>query len=261
MTDLPPAVRPLIERPAEAALFVDFDGTLAPIVEDPATARPLPGAPAVLGALAARLGLVAVVSGRPAAFLVGALGHLPGVRLAGLYGMEEVTAQGAVTVSPAAEQWRAAVSEATAMALAEAPAGAQVEPKGLSVTLHWRRAPAAAAWARDLAARAGGRTGLVPHPGRMSLELRPPVATDKGSVVRSMAAGHPVVACFGDDLGDLPAFAVLGELAAAGVAVARVAAVDPETPPEVAEAADVVVAGPEGALGLLSAIAAAIAGD
>lgn len=260
MTDLPPALRPLCARPAEAALFVDFDGTVAPIVEDPATARPLPGVPVVLGALAARLGLVAVVSGRPAAFIVDALGHLPGVRLAGLYGMEEVADDGEIRVSPDAERWRPAVVEAIGAAVTDAPAGAEVEPKGLSVTLHWRRAPEAEAWARDLAARLRARTGLVPHPGRMSLELRPPLATDKGSVVRRLAAGHAAVACFGDDLGDLPAFAALDELAADGVAVARVAVVDPETPPEVAEAADVVVAGPEGALSLLGALLEAVGG-
>ena len=71
-----------------------------------------------------------------------------------------------------------------------------------------------------------------------------------------MARGHAAVACFGDDLGDLPAFAALAELAGTGVAVARVAVVDPESPAEVALAADLVVDGPEGALDLLARLAA-----
>jgi trehalose 6-phosphate phosphatase len=70
-------------------------------------------------------------------------------------------------------------------------------------------------------------------------------------VVRRLGSGWAAVACFGDDLGDLPAFAALDDLAAGGVVVARVAVVDAESPPEVAAAADVVVAGPAGAVTLL----------
>ena len=102
MADLPPVLRPLCERPAEAALFVDFDGTLAPIVDDPAAARPLTGRPRSWPRLARRFGLVAVVSGRPVAFLLEALGHPPGVAMAGLYGMEAAAAGGAVVTRPEA---------------------------------------------------------------------------------------------------------------------------------------------------------------
>ena len=74
-------------------------------------------------------------------------------------------------------------------------------------------------------------------------------------MIRRLASGHEAVGCFGDDLGDLPAFAALGDLARAGVAVARVAVVDADSPPEVAAAADLVVAGPTGALELLRLLA------
>jgi trehalose 6-phosphate phosphatase len=255
VADLPPVLRPLCERPAEAALFVDFDGTLAPIVDDPAAARPLQGATEVLAALARRYGLVAVVSGRPVAYLLEALDHPPGVAMAGLYGMEAAAAGGAVETRPDAAAWRPVVDEVTRLAQGEVPAGAEVEPKGLTVTLHWRRNPAAEEWARSFCERATARTGLVVQPGRMALELRPPVADDKGTVVRAMGRGHAAVACFGDDLGDLPAFGALEELARTGVAVARVAVVDAESPPEVALAADLVVEGPEGALDLLARLA------
>ena len=46
-------------------LCLDFDGTLAPIVEHPEDARPLPAALDAVDALAARLGCIAVVTGRP----------------------------------------------------------------------------------------------------------------------------------------------------------------------------------------------------
>jgi trehalose 6-phosphate phosphatase len=255
--DVPAVLLPLRERPGDAALFLDYDGTLAPIVDDPTAARPLPGVPDVLDRLAGRFGLVAVVSGRPVAFLLDMLGKRSGVQVVGLYGMETARPGGDVRSSAAAAAWRPVVAEVTRQAVGEAPEGADVEAKGLTVTLHWRRSPETERWARRFAARETARTGLVPMPGRMALELRPPVHTDKGVVVRRMAAGRAAVGCFGDDLGDLPAFRALSELAARGVAVARVAVADAESPPEVAAAADMVVDGPAGALALLSLLAGA----
>jgi trehalose 6-phosphate phosphatase len=257
LTDLPAVLAPFRDHPDRSALFLDYDGTLAPIVDDPATARPLAAVPELLADLGRRFGLVAVVSGRPVRFLLDVLGRPPAVRLAGLYGMEAAGPDGHVVVSADAEPWRSVVADVTARAVAEVPDGATVEAKGLTVTLHWRRQPGAEGWARELAARESAATRLVAQDGRMSLELRPPVDSDKGAVVRRLGSGWAAVACFGDDLGDLPAFAALDDLAAGGVAVARVAVVDAESPPEVAAAADVVVEGPEGAVTLLRQLAVA----
>ncbi len=258
MTDLPEVLAPLDRHPDRAALFLDFDGTLSPVVPEPALARPLPGVTDVLSALVERFSLVAVVSGRPVAFLADVLDHPAGVHLAGLYGLE-VAQAGAEGCRPQAsrevEGWRPVVADATVRAADEAPAGVEVEAKGLTVTLHWRGRPDAEPWARRFAGRELARSGLVAQPGRMALELRPPVAADKGTVVRDLAPGHEAAACFGDDAGDLPAFEALGELAASGMAVARVAVVDPEAPPEVASAADLVVQGPFEALALLRRLA------
>lgn len=256
MHDVPAVLVPLWERPGHAALFLDYDGTLAPIVDDPTAARPLPDVPDVLARLAQRFELVAVVSGRPAAFLLDVLEHPAGVHVAGLYGMEMAQPGGMVRPTGEATAWRPVVAEVTRLAAKQAPKGAEVEPKGLTVTLHWRRHPETEGWARRFAGRETARTGLVVQPGRMALELRPPVDVDKGTVVRRLAGGHAAVGCFGDDLGDLPAFRALAELAAAGVAVARVAVVDAESPREVAAAADLVVDGPAGALALLRLLAA-----
>jgi trehalose 6-phosphate phosphatase len=57
----------LASRAADLALCLDSDGTLAPIVNDPDQARPLPGVVDLLGALAGRFAAVALRSGRPAA--------------------------------------------------------------------------------------------------------------------------------------------------------------------------------------------------
>src|SRR5213596_722348 len=77
-------LEPFVRRPERAAVVTDFDGTLAPIVTDPAAARPLAVVPDLLRRLAARFARVAVVSGRPAAFLLDHLGA-GGVSLHGIY--------------------------------------------------------------------------------------------------------------------------------------------------------------------------------
>ena len=78
---------------------------------------------------------------------------------------------------------------------------------------------------------------------------------DKGRVVETVAAGC-TAACFaGDDAGDLPAFAALDRLARKGMAVVKVAVATDESPPALAAAADLVVAGPTDALALLAGLA------
>ena len=72
-----------------AAICLDFDGTLAPIVDDPNEARPLPGTDELLAQLVARFATVALLSGRPADYLV-KHAAAPGVRYLGLYGLQEI---------------------------------------------------------------------------------------------------------------------------------------------------------------------------
>lgn len=255
MTDLPSALAVLRERAGEAAVFLDYDGTLAPIVPDPAGARPLPGVAELLPRLAARVGVLAVVSGRPVSYLRGVLGRPPGVLLEGLYGMEEAAGDAPAVRDREAEAWVPAVAEAAGALRRLRLEGTEVEEKGLTVTLHWRRAPSGASRAAAAAQAEAARTGLEAQPGRMSIELRPPVHADKGTVVLRLGAGHQVVACFGDDLGDLPAFAALDVLAAHGATAVRVAVADEESPPEVLAAADVVLRGPKEALAALEVVA------
>jgi len=253
---LPDLLAPLATDPGRNALFLDFDGTLSAIVDDPVAARPLPGVPALLADLARTFGLVAVISGRPTAFLSEVLGAPAGVRLVGLYGLElELGAGGA-------EPWTSVMVDVVQEALVQAPEGVYVEPKGLTVTIHWRHAPEARPWVTSFAGRQHEQRGLQVHPGRMELELRPPLDVDKGTVVRRLAAEHPgalgAVAVFGDDIGDLPAFAAVGEVGAD--TVVRVAVVDNESPPEVAAAAELTVAAATGAVALLEELARDAAG-
>lgn len=261
---LPAPLQAFAAQPARSALFLDFDGTLSGIVADPRDARPLPGVQVLLADLARPFALVAVISGRPTAFLNDVLEAPAGVILAGLYGLERALH------GDAYRTWTGVIEAVVAEAQAEAPPGVYVEPKGLTVTLHWRNAPGQREWVVAFAERQHVTHGLMVHPGRHERELRPPLPVDKGTVLRSLVAEHAAAAAtgdtaplrraaaFGDDIGDLPAFAALGELRGADgrpLDAVRVAAVDTETPPEVAAQADLTVRGADGAVSLLRSLA------
>ena len=128
------------------------------------------------------------------------------------------------------------------------------EEKALSVSFHFRRSDDQAAARAYLVhvADAAAAAGLVPRWGRMVLEVRPPGDADKGTAVRALVARAGVTRALsaGDDTTDLDAFAGLDGLEL-GV---RVAVDSGEAPPGLVEAADVVVAGPEGVLALLRSL-------
>ena len=243
----------LARRAAEVAVCLDFDGTIAPIVEDPAAARPLPGMVDLLGPLADRYAAAAIVSGRPATYLA-SHAAAPGVRYLGMYGLEEIV-EGRVQVDPRLEAARPAV-EAAREELAGDPAvtasGAHLEDKRYAVAVHTRRVAEPDRWAGPIgqaAARIAAGHGLEVVPGRMVWELRPQVHSDKGDAVRRVVAesGAGALVVAGDDLGDLPGFAVAAELGGG----LRVVAGSAEAPAELLDAADLVVDGPEGVRELL----------
>jgi trehalose 6-phosphate phosphatase len=253
----------LLADPRRALIGTDFDGTLAPIVPDPAAARALPGAVPALSRLAKAVGTVAVITGRPAADAVayGGLDAVPGLIVLGDYGGQRWQ-DGRLTVPdppPAVQAAREALPGL--LGQAGAPEGTWVEDKGNAVAVHTRRAADPEAALRLLSGPLGGlaaRLGLAAVPGRMVIELRPPGA-DKGAALTGLArerAADPVVFC-GDDVGDLPAFAAVRALRAEGIRGCAVAAASAEAP-QVAAAADLVVDGPEGVVALLAAIAAGL---
>jgi trehalose 6-phosphate phosphatase len=252
---------PFLDNPARAGILTDFDGTLAQIVDDPDAARPVPGAVLVLHQLARSYRRVAVISGRPAAFLIKhlALAHDEltegeaageGLIVAGLYGLETGTG-GEITVHPDCERWQPVIDRVADEADEQAPPEVYVERKGLTVTLHYRTAPQFEDWAAAWAADVGAREGLRVHPGRMSHELMPPIATDKGTVARDLSQGLDAVCFLGDDVGDLPALRALDDVRADGVAVLKVVVRSDESAPELLDAADVLLDSPLDALALL----------
>jgi trehalose 6-phosphate phosphatase len=222
------ALSRLAEDPAQAAILLDVDGTLAPIVARPELAAVPEETRAELRRLVGRYALVGFVSGRTgeaARELVG----VDGASYAGVHGLE---------LEPAADAWRSALRPF-------ADSGwPWLEDKGLTVAFHWRQAPdeeAARAELEEIAERAGA-AGLEAHWGRKVLELRPPVDADKGTAVRSLLGEHGLRRALyaGDDSTDLDAFRGLDGLEAA----VRVAVVSGEAPPGLVEAADLVVGSP-----------------
>jgi trehalose 6-phosphate phosphatase len=250
----------LLAAPRHGLVATDFDGTLAPIVPDPSAARPLPGAVPALAALAGSVGTVAVITGRAAAEAVelGGLDAVPGILVLGHYGWQRWQ-DGKLSVPespPAVEEARRALPGL--LREAGAPEGTWIEDKEHAVAVHTRRAADPEGALRDLRGPLGdlaGRLGLAAEPGRLVVELRPP-GMDKGAALTALAGereARSVLFC-GDDLGDLPAFAAVRSLRAAGTPGCAVASASAESP-QVAAAADLVVDGPEGVVALLAGVA------
>ncbi|MFG3101860.1 trehalose-phosphatase [Streptomyces sp. NPDC048182] len=255
----------LLARPGGAVVALDFDGTLAPIVPDPDRARAHPDAVPALAALAPRLASVAVITGRPAAVAVehGGFADVPGLEhlvVLGHYGAERWDAATGTLSAPAPHPGVAAV-RAELPSLLAGVGGAWLEEKGHAVAVHTRRAPdpqAAFDALRGPLTALAERNGLVVEPGRMVLELRPP-GMDKGVALReyARAAGATSVLYAGDDLGDLPAFAAVDALRAAGTPGLLVCSGSDEVT-KLRDRADLTVDGPAGVVRLLRALSAAL---
>jgi len=242
-----------IGQPDDAAIIIDYDGTLAPIVDDPALALPLDGVADLLEQLADRYARVAVVSGRPLAFLLEVLPH--SLILTGLYGLEALSG-GQRFDHPQGGSWREVIDDVASLGEVRGPEGMLVERKGLSLTLHYRTHPEIEAQVGEWAAAQAARSGLRCRPARMSFELHPPIDVDKGTAVRNIAESIASVCYVGDDVGDLSAFDQLDEIDASGRRTLRVAVRSGESTPELLARADVVVDGPTGVRDLLQRLAA-----
>jgi trehalose 6-phosphate phosphatase len=240
-----------------AAVCLDFDGTLAPIVDDPNEARPLPGAIELLGHLAARFAAVALLSGRPADYLA-KHAAAPGLRYLGLYGLQEIR-DGQIWVDRRLEAARPDVMAAQRDlrdCAAVRDSGAYLEDKQYAVAIHTRRVADPARWTtaiNEAARHIADRHGLEVLLGKLVWELRPGVRSDKGDALRRVVGesnAHSVIVA-GDDLGDLSAFAAALELRTRGGDALRVAVESAEAPSALIDQADVIVDGPPGLLDFL----------
>jgi trehalose 6-phosphate phosphatase len=226
----------LAERPRETALFLDVDGTLAPIVPRPQDAVVPEQTRGLLEELVPRYALVACISGRPSDEAAGIV-DVPGIVYVGEHGLE---------LDPRAQEWAPAIA-----AFADS-VGWPAERKRLSISFHFRTADdeqAAVTELRKVADRAAAE-GLRPRWGRKVLEVRPPIDANKGTAIRALLdeRGLRRALYAGDDSTDLDAFRGLDGLDLA----VRVAVVSDEGPSDLGTAADIVVGGPEALARLLS---------
>jgi trehalose 6-phosphate phosphatase len=256
------ALEPIRTDPTRAAVLLDIDGTLAPIVRHATDAHVPEATRTLLIEIAKRYRVVGCVSGRRAAIArqIVAIGTIAYV---GNHG-GELLRPGAIRpeVDPALEAWTGRVREFAARAYTGEHERIRVrsEEKGAVAAFHWRGAPdepAAEAAVAAIAALAQ-EEGLVVHWGRKVLEVRPPVTFDKGVGIARLLAGEPVTAAVyvGDDRTDLDAFRGLRSLAQSGTlsAVVCVAVSSEEAPQELAAEADLTVDGTAGVRGLLEAL-------
>ena len=226
----------LAEHPEQAAILLDVDGTLAPIVRRPDEAAVPEAARTELARLVGRYALVACISGRTgddAHRLVG----VEGIRYVGSHGLE---------LDPDAAKWSEEIHRFAA------GVDWPVEDKGLTVSFHYREADdeeAALEYLGEVAERARA-AGLVPRFGRKVLEIRPPVHADKGTAVRQLLeeSGLRRALFAGDDTTDLDGFRGLDGLEI-GI---RVAVSSDEAPEELVAAADLVVSSPAELVELLA---------
>lgn len=255
---------------ARTVVCLDFDGTLAPIVDDPSEAYIHPDAADSLATLGARCQAVAIVTGRPARQVL-ALGDLEAVgrRIAdaggrlmvlGQYGNERWSTDEPRVRSPRPPRGLASLMSELPQLLDQAGASdAHLEEKGLAIAVHTRRlADPAGALERLTPAlsRAAGRHGLVLEPGRMVVEVRAP-GMDKGAAVRQLQKELRAdgMVFFGDDLGDLEGFEAVRALRRGGM-VGLLVCSGSEEQQALVEISDVVVDGPDGVMAMLNRLAA-----
>src|SRR3954447_14196459 len=254
---------PLRHDPGHSAILTDIDGTIAPIVTEPAEAKVPEETRRLLRALAERYALVACLSGRRALDARRVVG-LDELAYSGNHGFELLLpGDTEVRPDPSLDGHETDVprfvGELDRSELDRA--GIRTEDKGAIVALHWRGAPnegAAESLAHEIASEAEWQ-GLIPHRGRKVLEIRPNVAINKGIAVAALVPARPVDAALygGDDRTDVDAFRALRTLEQDGELSASVcvAVASDESPPEVSAEADVTVPGPEGFVHVLEALA------
>ena len=226
----------LAEDPTRAALFLDVDGVLAPIVPRPEDARVPDETREELRRLNERYALVACISGRAGEDAQRIVG-IPDLVYVGNHGLE---------LDGEAAGW----GERLQRFLVDV-AWPATENKLLTASLHYRGSQdeaASRAALEDVKARAE-REGFVARFGRKVLEVLPPLDAHKGTAVRQLLAARNLGRALyaGDDTTDLDGFRALDGLEFA----VRVAVSSDEGPAELREAADLVVANPEEFVSLL----------
>ncbi|KRB81336.1 haloacid dehalogenase [Sphingomonas sp. Root710] len=212
----PPAI-----DPARHSLFIDFDGTLVPLVDHPDLVRADAELIELLTALGARFpGRLALVSGRS----IDQLDHMIGpvtrdIAMAGSHGAE-VRRDGHLIEPPRPAGLDAAIAEVRSYGAGHPEM--IIEEKSHGVAMHYRVAPILEEPVKRRAHAIAERHGLQVQPGKMMVEIRGP-GWDKGEAVAALMADAPMAGSLpvviGDDLTDEPALLLAVEMGGFGVIV------------------------------------------
>jgi trehalose 6-phosphate phosphatase len=242
----------VVADPGGTLLALDFDGTLAHIVDDPTQAFAHADSVAALSRLGGVLGQVAIITGRPVkqALQLGGFVGLPGLErlvIYGQYGAERWdAADGSDVESERPEAIGRLASVLPSWLADHGAAAARIEDKGLAIAIHTRGVdPGVLDALSEPVVALADEFGLAVEPGRQVIELRGP-GHDKGDALLSLVAstGARQVIFGGDDLGDLPAFGAVESLRAQGVAGLLICSASTEQDALV-DHADVVLDGPD----------------
>jgi len=257
-------IEPMRADPTCAAVLLDIDGTLAPIVRHAGDAHVPEPTRAQLIAVAKRYGVVGCISGRQSA-TARQMVSIGSIAYVGNHGAELLRPGGTeVEIDPEIASHVQAVRDFAAAAWRDQDLQrlrVRAEDKQAIAAFHWRGAPdedAAEAAVRAIAERAQA-AGLRIHWGRKVLEVRPPVVINKGLGVRRLIGERELAVGLyvGDDMTDLDAFAGLRALVQEGAlgAAICVGVRSDETPPQLEDGADLLVDGTRGVRELLTALA------
>ena len=207
--------------PDRHSLFIDFDGTLVPLIDRPDKVRADDELIDLLAALRGRFGgRLALVSGRSVAQLDEMIGYAIGdIALAGSHGAE-IRYDGYLDHPPRPAGLDAAIVDVRDFVAKHPQLIAEVKSQG--VAIHYRMAPALEAVVQSAAAKIAARHMLTLQPGKKMIELRGG-GGDKGTalvmLMEKAAFFGSIPVMIGDDLTDEPALATATRLGGLGVLV------------------------------------------
>ncbi|MFN0073138.1 MAG: trehalose-phosphatase [Chloroflexota bacterium] len=248
----------VVLRRAPAGLFTDVDGTISPIVVDPADARVPHSVKVALRKLRGQIDTVGVVSGRAARDARRMVG-VGGLTYIGNHGMEYQRGRHLsvdLSVQPFLPRIHTCIQD---LATHLQHPGVVVEDKQMSATIHYRNAAypeQARATIHAAIQRCTTCQDLHIADGRMVVNLLPPVQVNKGTAIMRIAERRRLqgIVYLGDDVTDLDGFAALRQLRALGKHTLAIAVASPEGPRELVAQADAVIDSVEAAASLFDGL-------
>ncbi len=256
------ALRAIIQT-QPLGIFSDIDGTLAPIVRDPAAAAISPRAKELLERLMAAGVKVALVSGRE----INAARRIAGIEgaaYAGNHGLH-LWLNGQEETTEAVQAYVAQARDVLTRIGAIRFPGVSLEDKGPVLAFHYRNAADETEARKAIMStieRVGAANGFGLYEGRKVIELRPPLEINKGTAIVHLAErlGARSAIAIGDDMTDVDMFRGIEALRRAGLPGASVAVWSDEASLDLLDSTDYFVTGVEGVEWLLAEVFRALPG-